>query len=201
MTDRIAKVFPYLLLAPAILPLVYVSGLVYPYVTTKTFLLQGIGIIALAVFAYLTLSGRAFFYERLRSPFSWIPAALLAVAYVSSIFGIDFYRSFWGLFDRGDSLLTLTVITVFFYLILISADRQLLERLVKVVAVVAGIVATIAVLQWVTTVFGGKVWFLPPVTGRIGSTFGNAAFLAGYLGMALFVVLLVLRDAVGIWRR
>src|SRR3989344_914378 len=154
MTDRIAKVFPYLLLAPAILPLVYVSGLVYPYVTTKTFLLQGIGIIALAVFAYLTLSGRAFFYERLRSPFSWIPAALLAVAYVSSIFGIDFYRSFWGLFDRGDSLLTLTVITVFFYLILISAptpsgvgaptsdvgaDRRLLERIVKTIAVVAGV--------------------------------------------------------------
>ena len=201
MTDRLEKIFPYLLLAPAILPLVYVSGVVYPYVAPKTFLLQSIGITALAVFLYLALSGRQFFYGRLRNWFTWIPAALLSVAYTTSILGIDFYHSFWGLFDRGDSLLTLTVITVFFYLILISADRQLLERLVKVVAVVAGIVATIAVLQWVTTVFGGKVWFLPPVTGRIGSTFGNAAFLAGYLGMALFVVLLVLRDAVGIWRR
>ncbi len=201
MTDRLAKTFPYLLLAPAVLPLVYVSGLVYPYVAPKTFLLQGIGIIALAVFAYLALSGRPFFYDRLRNWFSWIPFALLAVAYVSSFFGIDFYRSFWGLFDRGDSLLTSTVITIFFYLILISADRQFLERLVKVVAVVAGIVATAAVLQWITTVFGGKAWFLPPVTGRIGSTFGNAAFLAGYLGMALFVILLVLRDSVGTWRR
>lgn len=200
MTARLEKIFPYLLLAPAIIPLVYVSGLVYPYVTPKTFLLQGIGIIALAVFAYLALSGRQFFYGRLHNRFSWIPIALLAVAYASSIFGIDFYRSFWGLFDRGDSLLTSTVITVFFYLILISANRQLLERLVKTVAIVASIVATIAVLQWVTASLGGKAWFLPPVSGRIGSTFGNAAFLAGYLGMALFAILIALRDSTGFWR-
>ena len=200
MTDRLARTFPYLLIAPAVLPLVYVSGLVYPYVTPKTFLLQGIGIIALAVLAYLALSGRPFYYERLRNWFTWIPIALLTVAYVTSYFGIDFYRSFWGLFDRGDGLLTLTVITTFFYLILISADRQLLERLVKTVATVAGIVAAIAVLQWVTAAFGGKPWFLPPTTGRIGSTFGNAAFLAGYLGMALFVILFAIRDAIGAWR-
>lgn len=201
MTERLAKAFPYLLLAPAVLPLVYVSGLVYPYVAPKTFLLQGIGITACAVFAYLALSGRPFFYQRLRNPFSWIPFVLLTTAYVTSLFGVDFYRSFWGLFDRGDGLFTLTVITMFFYLILISADRKLLERLVKIIAVVAGIVAAIAVLQWATAVLGEKASFLPPVSGRIGSTFGNAAFLAGYLGMAFFVILFALRDARGVWRR
>src|SRR3989344_2724468 len=154
MTDRLEKIFPYLLLAPAVLPLVYVSGLVYPYVAPKTFILQSIGIIALAVFAYLALSGRPFFYGRLRNWFTWIPIALLTVAYVTSYFGVDFYRSFWGLFDRGDSLLTLTVITVFFYLTLGSADRQLVERLVKMFAVVAGVVAGIAVLQWIKAMFG-----------------------------------------------
>ncbi|MBI4065703.1 O-antigen ligase family protein [Candidatus Kaiserbacteria bacterium] len=216
MTDRLGKTFSYLLLAPAVIPLVYVSGLVYPYVATKTFLLQGIGIIALSVFAYLALSGRPFYYERLRNRLTWIPIALLTVAYVASYFGVDFYRSFWGLFDRGDSLLTLTVITTFFYLILISAptpfgvgaptsdvgaDRQLLERLVRTVAAVAGIVALIAVLQWVTATLGGKPWFLPPITGRIGGTFGNAAFLAGYLGMSLFVILIAMRDSIGFWRQ
>ncbi len=200
MTDRFAKILPYLLLAPAVLPLVYVSGLVYPYITAKTFLLQGIGIITLAVFAYAALSGQAFFYRRLHNWFSLIPIALLAIAYTASLGGIDFYRSFWGLFDRGDGLLTLTIITAFFYLILISADRKLLEHLTKTVAVVAGIVAAIAVLQWVGTVFGAESSFLPPITGRIGSTFGNAAFLAGYLGMTLFVILFALRDATGVWR-
>src|SRR3989338_5828301 len=190
MTDRLVKIFPYLLLAPAILPLVYVSGLVYPYIAVKIFLLWGLGIIAFAIFVFLALSGVPFFYQRLRNLFSWIPLALLAVEYITSYFGIDFYHSFWGLFERGDGLLTSTIITLFFYLILLSANRIFLERLVKTVAIVASIVASIAVLQWVTTILSEKVWFIPPVSGRIGSTFGNAAFLAGYLGMSLFVVLL-----------
>lgn len=201
MRGRVAWTFPYLLTLPAVLPLVYVSGLVYPYITTKTFLLQTTGILALSAFAYLALSGHAFFYGRLRSRISWIPAALLGVAYATSALGIDFYRSFWGLFDRGDGLLTLTVITAFFYLILISADRQLFERLTKTVAVVAGLVALIAVLQWSSAALGGTAPFLPPVSGRIGSTFGNAAFLAGYLGMTLFVIGIALAGARGAWRR
>ena len=201
MTDRIAKIFPYLLLAPAVLPLVYVSGVLYPYIAPKTFLLQGFGISALAIFAYLALAGQEFFYSRLRTPIAWIPGALLAVACITSLFGIDFYHSFWGLFERGDGLLTLSVITGFFYLILLSADAAFFTRFAKIVAIVAGIVASVAVLQWVATAFGGRAWFLPPVMGRIGSTFGNAAFLAGYLGMALFVIFIALRDSRGWWRR
>lgn len=197
---RLRQALSFLLLVPAVLPLVYISGVIYPYITPKTFLLQGSGILALAVFAYLALAGQAFFYGRLRAPATWIPALLLMVAYVASFFGIGFYHSFWGLFDRGDGLLTSTVITVFFYLILISADRQVLERLVKTVAVVAGIVAAIAVLQWATAAIGEKAAFLPPVSGRIGSTLGNAAFLAGYLGMAFFVTLAAVRDSTGFWR-
>ena len=199
MTDRLAKAFPFLLIAPAILPIVYVSGLVFPYISIKIFSLWTIGILAFATFIFLALSGKPFFYRRLRSPVSWIPLVLLAVQYVTSYFGMDFYHSFWGLFERGDGLLTSTIITIFFYLILISADRQLLERLVKTIVVIAGVVAGIAVLQWITTIFGGSSSFLPPINGRIGSTFGNAAFLAGYLGMAFFVSLIVMRDSVGHW--
>lgn len=201
MTDRLAKFFPYLLIAPAVLPLIYFGGVLYPYIAPKLFLLQGLGILALAVFIYLALTGQPFFYNRLRAPAAWIPAALLIVAYVTSFFGIDFYRSFWGLFDRGDGLLTLSIIIVFFYLTLLSVDRTFSMRLVRGIAVVAGFVATIAILQWMTTMLGGKAWFLPPTSGRIGATFGNAAFLAGYLGMALFVTLFALRDAPGVWRR
>lgn len=198
---RVRQAFSFLLLVPAALPLVYIGGIIYPYITPKTFLLQGSGILALALFSYLALKGQSFFYGRLRAPATWIPALLLIVAYIASFLGIDFYRSFWGLFDRGDGLLTLSVITAFFYLILLFADRAFLERLAKVIVVVAGIVASIAVLQWATTLLGEKAWFLPPVSGRIGSTLGNAAFLAGYLGMSLFVVLVVLRDSNDVWRR
>lgn len=198
---RARQAFSYLLLVPAALPLIYVGGIIYPYITPKTFLLQGSGILALALFTALALSGQPFFYERLRARAAWIPAVLLVVAYGTSFVGTDFYHSFWGLFDRGDGLLTLSVITAYFYLLLLSADHEFLERLAKVITVVAGIVASIAVLQWATTTIGEKAAFLPPITGRIGSTLGNAAFLAGYLGMTFFVTLVVLRDSNDLWRR
>jgi len=198
---RLRQTLSLLLLVPAVLPLAYISGIVYPYITPKTFLLQGSGILALALFTYLALTGQSFFYGRLRAPAAWIPALLLAVAYATSFFGIDFYQSFWGLFARGDGLLTFSVITGFFYLILLSANSVFLERLAKTITVVAGIVAAIAVLQWVTAMLGEKAAFLPPISGRIGSTFGNAAFLAGYLGMALFSTLALLRDSNDLWRR
>lgn len=198
---RARQALSFLLLVPAVLPLVYLSGVLYPYIAPKSFLLQGSGVLALAVFAYCALAGQSFFYGRLRTPAAWIPALLLLVEYGTSFFGVDFYRSFWGLFARGDGLLTLTVITVFFYLLLLSADRAFLERLAKVITATAGIVAAIAVLQWVTTLLGERAWFLPPVSGRIGATFGNAAFLAGYLGMSLFVMFIVMRDSNEAWRR
>lgn len=199
--NRLRQFSPYLLLAPAILPLVYIGGVLYPYVVPKTLMLQGLGITALSAFVYLALSGQAFFYGRLRAYAAWIPAGLLFVEYATSIFGIDFYHSFWGLFERGDGLLTSSVIVVFFYLILLSADKPFFDRFSKTVAVVAGVVASIAVLQWIVSVTGSSAWLLPPVTGRIGSTIGNAAFLAGYLGIALFVIFFALRDATGAWRR
>ena len=198
---RLQKSLSFLLLVPTVLPLVYISGVLYHYITPKTFLLQGSGILALAIFTYLMFTGQPFFYGRLRAPSTWIPALLLAVMYISSFLGIDFYHSFWGLFERGDGLLTSTLITSSFYLILLFADRVFLERMAKSIVVVAGLVAAIAVLQWATTVIGEKAWFLPPITGRIGSTFGNAAFLAGYLSTTLFVILIVLRDSTDLWRR
>ncbi|HLE55733.1 MAG TPA: hypothetical protein VJB15_01485, partial [Rhodothermia bacterium] len=80
----------------------------YPYLTPKSLLIRGAFILALAIFAALALSRKSFYFERLRNPISWIPAALLVWAYACSLLGIDFYHSFWSIFDRGDGLLTLT---------------------------------------------------------------------------------------------
>ena len=167
----------------------------------KGFLLWGLGITASAIFVYLALSGRPFFYQRLRNKATWIPLALLAVEYGTSFVGIDFYHSFWGLFERGDGLLTSTIITLFFYLILPICRPHIFGTSSENGRHRASIVASIAVLQWVTTMLSEKVWFHRQCQVVSEASFGNAAFLAGYLGMSLFVILLVLRDSVGLWRR
>ncbi len=200
MIDRLNKAYTWILLLPAFLPLLVIDAVVYPAVTPKTLALRVLGIAALALFTYMAALGRPFYTERLKYWGAWVPAALLAVAYVASIFGLDFYRSFWSTLERGDGLLTLTIIVEYFYLILISADRAFIKRLISIASWVGIAVAAIAILQWFQEVRNINVPFIPEPNGRIGGTLGNAAYLAGYLGVVFFVTLIHVRDLVGHWR-
>src|SRR3989344_5273508 len=195
MTDFIARAFPWILLAPTVLPLVYVSGLLYPFVAPKTLLFRALAIVAAVAFVYLVFSGHAFRWGRLRHLVSWIPGALLVVAYATSFVGADFYHSFWSIYDRGDGLLTLTAAVLFFYFILLYADKNFLRRLLTAVAWVGSIAALYAVLQWLQLTFGMNIPLVTEETrGRVGSTLGNAAFLAAYLGLTFFGTLAVVSE-------
>src|SRR3989338_932887 len=201
MIGGVRKVLPYLLLAPAVLPLVYADGLLYPFVALKTLLFRALGIVVFAAVCYLVLSGREFYWSRIRNKLSWIPLALLAVAYVTSLFCVDFYHSFWSIYDRGDGLLTLTTAVVFFYGPLLSADRNFLPRLFKVVAWVATAVSSYVVLQWLAEITGINFLLIAEARGRVGGTFGNASFLAAYLGMTVWATLAVAGEARGAWKK
>ncbi|HUY05578.1 MAG TPA: O-antigen ligase family protein [Candidatus Paceibacterota bacterium] len=182
------RAFPWILLAPVILPIVVWGGLIYPYLVPKTLLFYAISLIAAGVFAVLVAYGRTFFWGRLARPEAWVPAALLALAYLASALGIDFYRSLWSTFERGDGLLMLSGVVLSFYLILLSADRAFFERLLRAVAVVGTLVALYGIGEWL---MGG---------GRIGSLLGNAALFAGYLGIAVFATLAAAESLRRAWR-
>src|SRR3989338_595428 len=181
MIRALERAFPYLFFVPALSALVFVDGLLYPYLTPKTLLFRGAAILALAVFAALALSGRSFYFERIRHPVSWIPGVLLVWAYICSLFGIDFYHSFWSIFDRGDGLLTLTAVVGFFYFTLISAVEAFVRRLL---GGIAWIVALFSVLQWVSWAIGIDIPLLPAGGERVGGTLGNPTFLASFMGMS-----------------
>ncbi|MBI5457528.1 O-antigen ligase family protein [Candidatus Kaiserbacteria bacterium] len=201
MGKYMARSFTWLLLAPALLSLVYINGLLYPFIAPKTLLFRGLGIIALAAFAYLALSGHEFYWSRLRNKLAWLPAALLFVAYATSLIGIDFYHSFWSVYDRGDGLLTLTIAVLFFYSVLLSADRKFLWQLFKLVAWVATAVSAYVLVQWLSEISGINFTLVAEARGRLGGTLGNAAFLAGYLGMAVWATLAIAGESRGSWRK
>jgi O-antigen ligase len=190
----------YFLLAPALLPLLYSNGFLYPYVAPKTFAFRTLGICVLAAFLYLALSRREFYFERLRSKWLWIPAALLAVSYITSLLGVDFFHSFWSVFDRGDGLLTFTACVVFFYGVVLTANDVFLQRLARLSLWIGGLVALYAVLQWLQATMGMNFPLIETPRGRYGATFGNAAFMAAYLGMTLFLSAVVAREYRGWWR-
>ncbi len=183
------RAFPWLLIAPAILPVVIWGKVVYPYLVPKTLLFYVLTLLTLAAFALLAAYGRSFYYARLSRWETWVPGALLSLAYVASYFGTDFYRSFWSLFIRGDGLLMLLSVTASYYLIVLTADAAFFTRLVRVVAAVGSFVAVYGIGEWIV---GG---------GRIGSLLGNAAFFAGYLGIALFATLIAASNLSRGWRR
>src|SRR3989338_10322764 len=161
MIRALERVFPYLLLAPAVYPIVFFDGLLYPYLTPKTLLFRGTMVLALALFAALVLAQRSFYFARLKEPVAWIPGALLVFAYVSSLFGVDFYHSFWSIFDRGDGLLTLTALVASFYLPLFSSHAGFVRRLFLCVTWVASFVALVGGLQWFEWALGMNIPLVP----------------------------------------
>ena len=201
MTRALERAFPYLLFAPALAALLFVDGLLYPYLTPKTLLFRGAFLLAAAAFAFLLLSGKAFRFDRLKNPVSWIPAALLAWASFSSLFGADFYHSFWSIFDRGDGLLTLAAIVGFFYLLLLHADGAFVRKLFSFIAWTASLAALFGVAQWIQWASGINIPLLPDGAERVSSTFGNPTFFSSYMALSLFATLILARDLQGAWQR
>ena len=186
---QLERFYPWLLVAPAILPVVVWGGFVYPYLVLKTLLFYAISLLAVGVFAILVAHGRAFYWSRLKRWEAWVPGVLLLIAYATSAVGLDFYRSFWSLFVRGDGLLMLTGAVASYYLVLLSADAKFFERLLRAVAAVGSFVAVYGIGEWM---LGG---------GRIGGLLGNAAFFAGYLALAFFATLLAAQSLSKGWKR
>ena len=182
------RAFPWLLTTPVILPLIVWGGVVYPYLVPKTLLFYALALVTLALFVVLVAYDTSFFWHRVRHWTAWVPGLLFVLAYVASYFGIGFYHSFWSIFVRGDGLLMLTCMNVYFYLILLSADRRFFDRLIYAAAGVGSIVAVYGIGEWLLS------------GGRIGSLLGNAAFFAGYLGIALYATLAASKSAPRAWR-
>ncbi len=201
MKQLISRLNGWLLLAPAVIPLVYINGMLYPFVAPKTLLFRALGILVLAAMTYLALSGGELYWSRLRNKLSWIPAALLVVAYATSLLSVDFYHSFWSVYDRGDGLLTLSVAVIFFYATLLSAGRDFLPRFFKWVAWIATAVSVYVIVQWLGEISGINFSLIAEARGRVGATLGNAAFLAGYLGMTLWATLTIAGEARRFWKK
>lgn len=173
------KVLTWALLGAALVPLVYVpgGGIIYPFTTGKVFAFRTLVEIAVAVAGVLFATGyRGFSFGALRNWITWTPAAMLAWAYGSAWFGIDFYHSFWSIFERGDGLVTLTHVVAYFYLILLVFGTKEWRTFFALTAGTGTLVALYGLGQKV-----GIPGLIHSGVGRVEGTIGNAAFLAGYL--------------------
>ncbi len=165
-------------------PFLLYNNLLFPFISTKIFYFRILTEIVL--FFYLVLA----IYQPKYRP-DWKNPLLVSVTLffftltVSSLFGYDLYKSFWGNIERGEGLLTLYHVYVYF-LILVSVfkDKNIWlwyfngAIFVSLLTVGYGIMQDLGVSGVINT------------TGsRISSTIGNPAFFAGYLLFGIFASL------------
>lgn len=181
------------LILVSVTPLLYVGGVYYPFVVPKVIYFRTlIELVSVLVLTYALVDRTRLNLAIFKKKVIWIPLVFLAASYFSALFGIDFYHSFWSIFERMDGLVTLTHIIAYFYLILLVFKKDDWRKFFIFNGIIGSLVALYALGQSF-----GISWFQDLADTRVKGTIGNAAFLASYLGIIFFLALYLARDTAG----
>ncbi len=167
-----------------IAPFLVWGRFLFPYITPKTLFFRIL--IEIALFFYILL---IIYWPQYRPRFSKLTWAILIYFLIitfASIFGLDPYRSFWGNIERGEGLLTIYHLFIFFILIssLFKEKKEWL-RFFNISVFVSLLISFYALGQKL-----GIGFLLPSAGGtRLTGTIGNASFLAAYLLLNIFLCL------------
>ncbi len=179
------------------------ASFIFPYTAPKAFAFRILVEIAAALYFYLALKYREFrIYSSLSvkgggegfilKPGFWPKAGMtisiaviifLFISFLSAVFGVDFYTSFWGNLERGLGVWSLLHFVAWF-LILAAVFKEKKDRvnLIRLSVGISVIVAFAALIQR----FGGLGELLPAVD-RVYGLIGNAGLLASYLIFNIFL--------------
>ncbi|MDD5710841.1 MAG: O-antigen ligase family protein [Candidatus Colwellbacteria bacterium] len=179
--ERISK---WLLLSLALVPtVVYRNGL-FPFIFGKVLFLRLAITLFSVFFAWFLFKNREFcrqaWHRLSKNPLVITATIFLLLATVSTLMGVNPYRSFFGNVERGEGLLNL----IYFWMFFIGAFLLFGKR------------------DWLTfskiTLFVGLMIILDALLnfleegGRSGGSFiGNPAFIAAYLIFVIFAALVV----------
>ena len=171
-------------------PLLVFSKFLFPFITSKTMYFRLLLEIALLLYGWLILLDKR--YRPQMNIISWLVVIFGGIVLITGIFGVNFYKTFWGTIERGEGFLTLVHVIVYFLLLtwLFKEKKEWLNYLSGAV-VVGGLVAGYGVLQKFN-VQKFLFWeIINPGAGRLAATIGNAAFLGAFaLQMFYFSMLL-----------
>ena len=186
LESQILKIFT--LIAGLILfsPLVVFKNLLRPYITSKMFFFETLTLILVGLWVVLLFIN----FKKYKPRFNLLSIALvvyLGVILVSVIFSANLYRSFWGNAERMEGFIDILFFGVY-ALALFSVFRdkpETIKKLILVSLVVSLLAVVYPVLQKVGLIFS------PPGEGfdRPNGSFGNPAFLSGYILVHLFLAL------------
>jgi tetratricopeptide (TPR) repeat protein len=211
-TDILRKILVVFVYALLLTPMLLSSRYFFPYISTKTFYFRLLVEIAFVLYLLLAFSDSR--HRPNLSPLHWAIFLYTTIVMAAGIFGVNFYRSFWGNTERGEGILTfLHVIMLFVILAGLFRSQKSWERYFLAVVIVGLVSAIYATFQKLcgdpgsapaTTAFA-KFCENNIVSGdvsRISALIGNAAFYAGYLITNIYLALwLSFRRHQAVWMR
>ena len=157
------------------------SSMFFPFITGKNFSFRIIVEVMTALWLVLML-----FDARYKPKKSWVLAMLaifVGVVALSSIFGENFYRSFWSNYERMEGLVTyLHLLAYFLVLVGTMKTEKVWNWLFHTSLFASAIIAFYGIFQ----LFG----ILQTHQGsRLDATLGNASYLAVYMVFHIFLAL------------
>lgn len=178
------KILYYGLILTLLTPLVIGESLIFPFVTTKAYFFYILIDILLIVYLLL-LSQKKIYPQKSKLLLIFIGITLLGL--VLDLFGVSFKNSFWGNYERMMGVYTSIHFLIYLWLLIsVFNHKGKYYKLLNISLVFSLLIAIYGFLQYFQVNFFGMV---SPADNRIIATFGNAAFLAGFAMVFIFIAL------------
>ncbi len=182
LLNVLARVTRGLIFLIALTPLIVTNSLFFPYITGKAFFFRIV--ITLASALWLVLIALDKNYRPRRGWLVYAVTGLLAASLLATIFGLNPERSFWSNFERMEGFLNYFYVALYFFLLISVLKTATHWRWFWLTTISAG---TLVALYGLMQLLGW--WSTSGGASRLDSTFGNAAYLAGYLLFLFFLAI------------
>lgn len=192
-SEKIIKYIKYLIYGLVIaVPLIYFPTIMMPFQLSKTILFQILAEIIFTLWVWLAIFNKS--YRPKFTPIAVALSVFMTVITLSGIFGPDWRMSFWS-----DESRSLGIIAIWHFFALFLSLSSLKNKIdwnkiwtlsfwTAVAVSLIGMSQLFFLLPKDSSVWLHIIYVLPD---RIGSTFSNPAFMAGYLLINFFIGLYV----------
>ena len=186
---RMNKILRYTLLVGIFIvpfiPFVISSTMFFPFITGKNFLFRILIELLLGGWAILAVFDKAY-----RPKFSWLLISVLSfvgIIAIADVFGANPFKSFWSNFERMEGLLTLIHLLGYFIVAGVMLNTEKLwDWFWNTTVLVSAIIGIYGIFQ-----LAGKITINQGGV-RLDATFGNAAYLAIYMLIHVFIAAFLL---------
>jgi len=182
--SKLTKFFSFLIL---LTPLLVLTNLLFPFITSKAFCFNILIELAIISFACLIYFNRKYLSLPKKNWILFIFFGYLLIKIISDLFGFSFFKSFWGNFERMMGLFTWLHFLIFLILLITLFRRKKDYILLFDISIIVSLLVSLYALLQKT-----GVSFVLDSDWRLQSTIGNAAFLAAYLIFNIFFALYLL---------